>query len=968
MQALYVQIIFNKERLKQGGLMKKFGDIRLGAKFMISFLFVGILPFLIIGLVALDKSRDAMEKSAYSQLEGIRKIKKTQITQTFKSFEDDMSVLLKTVSVLRQNAFEKLSVTQSLKSNALISFFEHFKRKLVQLSIDRKLKDAFVYYSNIKQFQNLSNSDTDMYQSYLNDIIQLINATDILFIDNQGNVIASASGTFQSANLTTNTYKESLLGKTWSTVASRQYAKNDGISFADFSLDGSSGEQRAYGLIRFEPNTSNRVNFKANESIGCIAVQFSDKEINEIVNDRQGMGETGESYLVGQVDNHVLFRSNMLTMGDGLYKTGYDITSILPVYITKALSGKTNTAVYSDSQENMTIVSYAPVQITGLKWAMISKINLEEAISPKVSKSDKDLYAAYIETYDYYDLFLIHPKGKVFYTVTRERDYGANIISGKYANSGLGLLTKKVLQTKQFAFEDFKPYAPSNNIPASFVAQPIVMNDQIEVIVALQLSLGKINKIMKQREGMGNSGETYLVGSDKLMRSDSFLDAVNHTVKAAFENPSKGSVNTLATREALAGKEDSKLIVDYNGNPVLSSYTYIDLWGTRWALLAEIDKAEAYEAISSITWVMIEIFVIGLIVIVAIAFFITRSITDPVKKGVTFAEQMASGDLTQKLAVVQKDEIGVLAKSMNTMSQNLNRMFKEIALSIQTLSSSSTELSSISSQLSGRSEQTSNRSQTVAAAAEEMSANMSSVSSSVAQVSSNTDTVASASEEMSITIKDISGNMQKARSLANNAVSDSRKASDQVSRLGNSAKEINSITEVINEISEQTNLLALNATIEAARAGDAGKGFSVVANEIKELAKQTAESTGQIRHKIEGIQGITNETVSAIENIRRVVNEINDMVNGVAAALEEQAVATNDISMNIAQVSLGIRDVSTNVVQSATASSEIAENIAHVSVAANEISTGSSHIKDSTVELNKIATLLEKMVGRFKIE
>jgi methyl-accepting chemotaxis protein len=896
---------------------------------------------------------------------GSGKSKKHKSSNFFNEREGDMSVLLEIVSVLRNNAFNKLSVSQSLKANALKQYFELFKKSLVQLSIDRKLKDAFVHYSS---HLNQQLAHADQYQQYLNDLIKIMNATDILLISNQGQVIASANGSLKDANLKSTPFQSTPLGKTWSTVESRQYAKMEGVSFADFSLDKSAQQQRAYGVIRFEPNTSHRGDFRAGKSIGCVAVQFSDKAINDITSNRHGMGQTGETYLVGQLGSHVLFRSNMETMGNGRYKTGYDITSILPVYIKKALSGNTGTQVFTDSKQNMTIVSFAPIQIEGLKWALISKFNLEEAISPKVYGSQKDLFAGYIETYNYYDLFLIHPQGKVFYTVTKEADYGTNMVNGKYASSGLGVLTKKVLQTKSFGFEDFKPYAPSNNEPASFIARPLIMDDQIEVIVALQLSLDAINKIMKQRVGMGKSGETYLVGEDKLMRSDSFLDPVNHTVKASFANPSKGKVDTQATQKALAGTEDSKIIMDYNGTPVLSSFTKLNLWGITWALIAEIDESEAFAAIRQITWIMVEIFVVGLLIIIGIAVFMTRSISAPIKQGVVFAEQMASGDLTQTLALDQKDEVGVLAKSMNMMSKNLNKMFKEIALSIQTLSSSSTQLSAISSQLSGRSSETSDRSQSVAAAAEEMSANMNSISAAVEQTSTNTDTVASSSEEMSSTIKEISSNMAKARVIAKDAVTDAEKASSRVNKLGESAKEINSITEVINEISEQTNLLALNATIEAARAGEAGKGFTVVAAEIKELAKQTANSTDQIKEKIESIQGETQSTVSEIDNIQRVIHDINDMVSGVAAALEEQSVATNNISMNIAQVSMGIKDVSSNVSQSTVASSEIAENITHVSHAANEMSQGSAHVKDSTVELNRIASTLEEMVGKFKID
>ena len=121
-----------------------------------------------------------------------------------------------------------------------------------------------------------------------------------------------------------------------------------------------------------------------------------------------------------------------------------------------------------------------------------------------------------------------------FYTVAKESDYQTNIVNGKYSSSNLGTLVKKVFNTRQFAVADFAPYAPSNGDPAAFSAIPIIKNNQVVMVVAMQLSTEVINTIMQQREGMGETGETYLVGSDKLMRSDIFLDPTGHSIKASF--------------------------------------------------------------------------------------------------------------------------------------------------------------------------------------------------------------------------------------------------------------------------------------------------------------------------------------------------------------------------------------------------------------------------------------------------
>ncbi len=167
---------------------------------------------------------------------------------------------------------------------------------------------------------------------------------------------------------------------------------------------------------------------------------------------------------------------------------------------------------------------------------------LREVASQKSDIStDNKIYDAYgkylvnfVRIYGYYDLFLIDPQGEVFYTVKHEEDYQTNMLTGKYADSGLGRLIKKTLASGRIGFEDFAPYAPSNHEPASFIAQPVIRNGKTELIVALQLSLQEISALMQERSGMGKTGETYLVGADKRMRSDSYIDPKEHSVKASF--------------------------------------------------------------------------------------------------------------------------------------------------------------------------------------------------------------------------------------------------------------------------------------------------------------------------------------------------------------------------------------------------------------------------------------------------
>ena len=359
--------------------------------------------------------------------------------------------------------------------------------------------------------------------------------------------------------------------------------------------------------------------------------------------------------------------------------------------------------------------------------------------------------------------------------------------------------------------------------------------------------------------------------------------------------------------------------------------------------------------------------IIGFVLAVALGILLTRLITKPLFKGVDLAKAMAAGDLTQTMDVDQKDEIGMLAQSLNDMAKNLRRMFAEIRDGVVSVDDSSSQLAAISNQMTSGAESTATRSAQVAAAAEEMSANQNSIAAAMEEASVNVNMVASAAEEMNATITEIAQNSSKAIEITSKAVQQSQEASDRVNELGRAADEINKVTEAITEISEQTNLLALNATIEAARAGEAGKGFAVVANEIKDLAKQTAMATLDIKNKIQGIQQATGVTVKEINEISAVIADVDQIVGTIASAVEEQSATTREIASNVSQASQGIIEVNENVAQSSAVSSEIAADIATVNESANEMNTASNQVKISAQGLSGVAEKLKAMVAQFKI-
>jgi len=357
----------------------------------------------------------------------------------------------------------------------------------------------------------------------------------------------------------------------------------------------------------------------------------------------------------------------------------------------------------------------------------------------------------------------------------------------------------------------------------------------------------------------------------------------------------------------------------------------------------------------------------ALILSIALSIVIIRSITTPVGKASALAEAMAGGDFTAKIDINQQDEIGVMAKSLNSMVEQLGAMIKDIISNASRLTFSSNDLASISKQLSSTAQDTADQSASVAAATEEMSVNIQSVSAAMEQSSCNVNMVASATEEMTSTVNEIAQSAEKARAISEGAVQQSRVASEKMAILGDSARKIGRVTETITEISEQTNLLALNATIEAARAGEAGKGFAVVANEIKELARQTAAATVDIKNQINEMQITTSTTVEDIEKISEVIVEINNVINGIATAVEEQSAASKEIATNISQASQGIAEVNENVAQSTVVISDITRDIAGINQQSNQVGEGSNQVQVSAQGLADLAVQLENLVKKFKV-
>jgi methyl-accepting chemotaxis protein len=312
-----------------------------------------------------------------------------------------------------------------------------------------------------------------------------------------------------------------------------------------------------------------------------------------------------------------------------------------------------------------------------------------------------------------------------------------------------------------------------------------------------------------------------------------------------------------------------------------------------------------------------------------LAWLIGASVSGPIRAMTDRMQSLAAGELDNTIpGGEQRDEIGRMARAVEVFRDNalaVHRMEREAAAQRESAEADRlrmlTELAgrfeqgmqSIITGVSGRAEDMGRSAEELARVAERGRGLAEAVATRAEQASMNVQTVASATQELAASIHEISNQVQRSVVVSNRATDETRRTSELIRGLSNAAEKIGTIIQLIQAIASQTNLLALNATIEAARAGDAGRGFAIVASEVKTLATQTAQATEQIASQIATIQSATGQSVAAITQFGATVKEMADIANAIAAAIEEQGAATGEIARNVEEAASGTTAVTREI-------------------------------------------------------
>jgi methyl-accepting chemotaxis protein len=562
-----------------------------------------------------------------------------------------------------------------------------------------------------------------------------------------------------------------------------------------------------------------------------------------------------------------------------------------------------------------------------------------------------------------YDIFITDADGNVIYSVFKESDYATNLIDGKWKDTGLAEAFRAVKAAPEAGVvynSDFEPYGPSNDAPAIFFSTAIL--DQFGELAGsliVQAPSARFNDIMQLTEGLGETGEAFIINRDGLMITDSRFSSEPTALRV--------KVDTTAGSQALEGKTGIMIDKGINGESVKSAFMPVDVGDLRWAVMVVQSMEEVEAPLDTVMTRNLGVTVIVLLIVSIIGFFISRSVSLPILRLTNIMGELSGGRLdTEVTGQNRTDEIGRMASAVQVFKENalkvreleaeqraaaeraevekreaMHRMADDFERSVGQIvdgvASASTELNNTAQSMTSISREVNDQARNVAHSSE--------------VASTNVQTVAAASEELASSIQEISRQVAQSTDISGKAVGAVDGTARRMESLKVSADKIGEVVNLINDIAEQTNLLALNATIEAARAGEAGKGFAVVASEVKNLANQTARATDEIGGQVSGVANATREAVEAMAEISAVIQDMSEISGAIAAAIEEQDAATGEIARNVQEAS--------------QKTDEVTSTIGIVTEASTEAGQASDEVLSASSELSLQAEELRKQINQF---
>jgi methyl-accepting chemotaxis protein len=570
----------------------------------------------------------------------------------------------------------------------------------------------------------------------------------------------------------------------------------------------------------------------------------------------------------------------------------------------------------------------------------ISDPLVDETIEPY-----ERFFKSFVKEYRFEDILLINAQtGQVRYSVKKRKDYGTNLKNGPLKSSALAEVYRQSIKNDRATYVDMKPYAPSENAPMLFLGIPVKIEGELNSVLVVEIAGSSINHVMQKRIGYGKTQEDYLVGKDHLMRSDSVLDKKNHSILHSFANPKTGSINTVQVNAALKSANSAGgrgIFTEYNKAQVLTAYSTIKIGQDfTWAILSVINEDEVLITPNAIrNFIIIEVIVILLVIGFISVLILNNNMIKPLNNfKATLLEIGRTKDLTKSLECDAPAEIEDMAKSFNALLHDLQHLINSAKVT-------STNNTQKANNLSSNAHEVGNN--------VELSAQI------IKDASSSSNKI---NQEITIAIAEAQAN-KKEIIRANNMLNEARdeivlltnrvqessevevELAHKMDTLSSEASNVKSVLEVIGDIADQTNLLALNAAIEAARAGEHGRGFAVVADEVRKLAERTQKSLGEINATInvivQSIQEASenmNNNSTEIQNLAEIASAVEEKINTTVSIVNQGTKASDKTVQDFESTGSAIQKIAEIVTKIDTLSLENAKNVESIVATSHDLS------------------------------